>query len=137
VRVLLDSSVLVAAYISRAGVCAGLLEDILMDHECVISDFILNELTRKLKEKFGFQEDEIAEIRVSIATAAEVVQPAEVAPGSCRDPGDLPVLGTAVAGRVEVLITVDKLLDLKAHCGIAIIRPGEFWSWTESLRPPR
>jgi putative PIN family toxin of toxin-antitoxin system len=102
------------------------------------SDFILNALTRKLKEKFGFREDEIAEIRVSTATAAEVVQPAEVAPGSCRDPGDLPVLGTAVAGRVEVLITVDKdLLDLKAHRGIAIIRPGEFWSWTESLRPPR
>jgi putative PIN family toxin of toxin-antitoxin system len=124
----LDSSVLVAAYISRAGVCADLLEDILMDHEWVISHYILDELVRKLKEKFGFPDSEIAEIHQSILGAAETVEPAEVHPESCRDPNDLPVLGTAVAGRADVLITVDKdLLDLKAHCGIPIIRPGEFW----------
>ena len=53
-RIALDSSVLIAAHISRAGVCAELLADLLLHHELVISDFILEELRRKLGEKFGF-----------------------------------------------------------------------------------
>jgi predicted nucleic acid-binding protein len=47
VRALLDSSVLTAAYISRAGACTELLDDVLMDQELVISEFILDELARK------------------------------------------------------------------------------------------
>jgi hypothetical protein len=37
-----------------AGVCAELLEDVLLHHDLVISDFILEELSRKLVEKFNF-----------------------------------------------------------------------------------
>ncbi len=108
-----------------------------MDHEWVISQFILDELARKLKEKFGFPENDIAEIRESIASSAEMVVPVEVPPASCRDPKDLPVLGTAVAGRADLLITVDKdLLDLKEHCGIPIIRPGSFWRRVDQANEP-
>jgi putative PIN family toxin of toxin-antitoxin system len=132
VRALLDSSVLVAAFISRAGVCASLLEDILMDHEWVISNFILDEVVRKLKQKFGFPENEIAQVRAFIASATQIVEPAPIPPESCRDPNDLPVLGTAVAGHVDVLITVDKdLLEINAYEGIPIVKPGEFWKRTE------
>lgn len=131
-RTLLNSSVLVGAYISRAGVCTELLEDVLMDHELVISQFILDELARKLNEKFGFPENEIAEIRESIASSAEIVVPIEVPTTSCRDLNDLPILGTAIAGLADVLITVDKdLLALGAHGGIPIIKPGEFWKRAE------
>ena len=48
-RIALESSVLIAAHISRAGVCAELLEDLLLHHELVTSNFILQELRRKLK----------------------------------------------------------------------------------------
>jgi predicted nucleic acid-binding protein len=58
VRTALDSSVLIAARISRAGVCAELLEDLLMHHELVTSEFILGELGRKLVEKFRFSQRE-------------------------------------------------------------------------------
>jgi len=62
VRIALDSSVLIAAHISRAGVCAELLEDILLHHE---------ELRRKLLEKFNYPKREVDQIsaflrRVSI-----------------------------------------------------------------------
>jgi hypothetical protein len=40
VRIALDSSVLVAAHITRAGVCAELLEEVLLGHELVLSVFI-------------------------------------------------------------------------------------------------
>jgi uncharacterized protein len=131
VTVLLDSSVLVAAHISRAGVCSELLEDILLDHELVTSEFILEELARKLREKFHFPATLVAEVRKSIGQAAERVEPTEVPKGSCRDPEDLPILGSAVAGKVDLLITVDKdLLDLKSFSGIPIIKPGKFWKST-------
>ena len=134
-RVVLDSSVLIAAYISRAGVCADLLEDVLMEHEWIISDFIAGEVRRKLKEKFRFPDAAIAEILDSIVTSAEVVVPADLPPDSCRDPNDLPVLGTAIAGNAAVLITVDKdLLDLKSLRHVTIIRPSEFFGWPKDLR---
>jgi uncharacterized protein len=133
VRVLLDSSVLVAAYISRAGACAGLLEDVLNDHEWVSSNFILDELARKLKEKFGYSGQEITEVRETITAAAEVVTPEEIPTDACRDPNDLPILGTAVAGRAEIIITVDKdLLALKTYREIPIVKPGEFWRLLDS-----
>ena len=127
-RALLDSSVLVAAFISRAGTCASLLEDILNDHEWVISNFILEELSRKLRDKFKYPEGEIAEIREAAMIAAEFVTPEEIPGDACREPNDLPILGTALAGRAEVIITGDKdLLALQTFRGIPILRPGEFW----------
>jgi len=128
VRVVLDSSVLVAAHIGRAGVCAELLEDVLMDHELITSEFILGELSRKLTQKFHFSADTVAEVRASVAQSAQCVEPAEVAADSCRDPEDLPVLGSAVAGQAELLVTVDRdSLDLGEFAGIPIVKPGEFW----------
>ena len=136
-RVLIDSSVLVAAHISRAGVCAELLEDVLMDHELVMSQFIIDELARKLRDNFKFTEDEIAEVRRHLLANCEMVSPVEVPSTACRDPNDLPVLGTAVAGRADVLITVDKdLLDLRAYSGISIIRPGQFWRRVDAETAP-
>lgn len=127
-RALLDSSVLVAAFISRAGTCASLLEDILNDHEWVTSNFILEELSRKLRDKFKYPEGEIAEIREAAMIAAEFVTPEEIPGDACREPNDLPILGTALAGRAEVIITGDKdLLALQTFRGIPILRPGEFW----------
>lgn len=133
-RALLDSSVLIAAYISRAGTCASLLEDILHGHEWVTSDFILGELSRKLRDKFKYSEDRIAEIREAVMISAEFVTPAQIPSDACRDPNDLAVLGTAVAGRAEVIITMDKdLLVLTAFGAIPIVRPGEFWKLAMSI----
>ena len=116
--VLTDYSVLVAVHISRAGVCAELLEDVLMDHALVMSQFIIDELARKLRDKFKFTEDEIAEVRSHLLADCEMVSPVEVPSTACRDTNDLPVLGTAATGRADVLITVDKsLLDLREYSG--------------------
>jgi predicted nucleic acid-binding protein len=44
--------------------------------------------------------------------------------GACRDPADAPVLGTAVSGRADLLVTGDAdLLVLKRYRGIAIVSP--------------
>lgn len=127
-RIALDSSVLIAAHISRAGVCAELLEDVLLHHELVTSGFILEELGRKLVEKFNFPMRDADQVGAFLRRVSIVVEPTDLPPGLCRDPTDLPVLGTAVAGVCALLISVDRdLLDMHTIQEIPIIRPGEYW----------
>jgi uncharacterized protein len=131
VRIALDSSVLIAAHISRAGVCAELLEDLLLHHELVTSEFILGEMGRKLVEKFRFPEREANQLAAFLRRVAVVVEPADLPADVCRDPTDVPVLGTAVGGDCALLISVDRdLLDMQHINEIPIIRPGEYWRRT-------
>jgi putative PIN family toxin of toxin-antitoxin system len=131
VRIALDSSVLIAAHISRAGVCAELLEDLLLHHELVISGFILEELGRKLVEKFNFSRRDADQVDAFLRRVSIFVEPADLPPDLCRDPTDLPVLGTAVSGACALLISVDRdLLDMQTIRAIPIIRPGEYWRRT-------
>ena len=133
-RIALDSSVLIAAHISRAGVCAELLEDVLLHHELVISRFFLEELKRKLVEKFNFPRRDADQVGAFLRRVSIVVEPADLPPDLCRDPTDLPVLGTAVAGECALLISVDRdLLDMRTIQAIPIIRPGEYWRRTAGV----
>ena len=127
-RVTLDSSVLVAAHISRAGVCTELLEEVLFSHELVLSEFILGELREKLLTKFGYPKEQVEAAVSHLNRVAKLVEPTTVPSDVCRDPEDFLVLGTAIAGRSTVLVTVDKdLLVVGTHGGVALIKPGEFW----------
>ncbi len=130
-RIALDSSVLIAAHISRAGVCAELLEDLLLHHELVTSEFILGELERKLVEKFRFPLREADQVAAFLRRVAVVIEPAELPSDVCRDPTDVPILGTAIGGECVLLISVDRdLLDMRRINEIPIIRPGEYWQRT-------
>jgi len=129
VRVTLDSSVLIAAYVARAGVCAELLEDVLRRHELVLSQHILDEVSRKLTHKFLFPAKLIEAVVASLERSASLVTPTELPGDACRDRDDIPVLGTAVAGGAELLVSVDKdLLELRRYKAVKIIRPGEYWA---------
>ncbi|MEX2150292.1 MAG: putative toxin-antitoxin system toxin component, PIN family [Steroidobacteraceae bacterium] len=130
-RIALDSSVLIAANISRAGTCAELLEDLLLHHELVISGCILEELNRELVEKFYFPRREVDHVASFLRRVGTIVVPADLQADLCRNPEDVPTLGTAVAGQCAPLISVDRdLLDLQIVQNIPIVRPGEFWRRT-------
>lgn len=128
-KVVLDSSVLIAAAISRSGVCVQLLEDVIAQHELAMSDYIAEEVSRKLREKFHFPEKEIRMLLRFLRSVSLMVVPAALPSGICRDPTDLPVLGTAVAAHAACLVTVDKdLLAIGRHAKVVIIAPRRFWS---------
>ena len=104
-----------------------------MQHDVFTSNYILDELARKLTEKFSFPKKDVRAILKFLLTAAQSVDPAKLPENVCRDSEDAPILGTAVAARADLLISVDKdLLTLKDFRGITIIRPGEFWTRTSS-----
>ena len=130
-RIALDSSVLIAANISRAGTCAELLEDLLLHHDLVISEFILEELNRTLIEKFRYPRRDADQVVTFLRRVGTMVVHADLPADLCRDPEDMPILGTAVAGKCALLVSVDRdLLDVQAIQNIPIIRPGEFWRRT-------
>lgn len=126
-KVTLDTNVLIAAFIAK-GTCHDLFEDVARHHELVISDYILAEFMEKMVAKLGFTQKEAREAKALIRERARRVRPAELENPSDIDEDDLPILGTAVSGQVDCLVTGDKeLLALGGVSGIRIIRPGDFW----------
>jgi uncharacterized protein YeaO (DUF488 family)/predicted nucleic acid-binding protein len=100
VRVLLDTNVLFAAFVTH-GVCAGLYEECLLQTEIVASNHILAELTEKLVGKAGFTKSEALQVVRAIRRDAELVSPVQLARPICRDPDDDWVLASAAAGKVD------------------------------------
>ena len=132
-RLLLDANVLIAAFVAR-GVCAELLEHCVREHELVTSAAILEEVRRNLVAKIKVTVAQANQTVKLLRTRLEVVEPVALDPPVCRDPDDDVVLGTAMAGRCEAIVTGDRdLLDLVTHRDIAIVSPRAFWSF-ESQR---
>jgi len=126
VRVLLDTNVLFAAFVTH-GVCAGLYEECLLQAEIVVSNHILTELAEKLVSKGKFTTREAQQVARAVRKDAELVSPAPLVQPICRDPDDDWILATAVAGKADVIVTGDKdLLVLKRFRGIPIVAPRGF-----------
>lgn len=125
-RVVLDTNVLIAAFIAR-GVCTSLLEHCVQQHEIVLSEAILDEFRSHLTGKFRNRpEDADAAVNL-LREVAELVTPVELDQPVCRDPDDDVVIATALAGKCRCIVTGDKdLLVLETLQGIDILRPGDF-----------
>lgn len=126
-RVLLDTNVLLAAYLTR-GVCHELLEHCKRSHRIVTSDRLLREFEAKLVKKVKAPAEKAAAAVALVRAEAEVVSPAPLEIAVSRDPDDDWVLATASAGRCDCIVTGEKdLLVLDAFAGIPVISPGSFW----------
>lgn len=126
-RVVLDSNVLIAAFVAR-GVCSELLEHCVRQHQPVTSAFILEEVRSKLISKIGVAAPQADEAVRLIRTRFHVVEPAALPRRASRDPGDDAILGTALAGQCDLIVTGDRdLLDLEVYEKIPIVSPRDFW----------
>ena len=132
-KVVLDANVIVAAF-GFGGICRSVLDVCLDAQDLILSEYLLDEIHEHLQDKLHHTAL-MADERVALLRgAARIVDPAPVPPHACRDPDDLPVLGTLVAGSADCLVTGDRdLLALQQYDGRPILSPREFW---ERLRPP-
>lgn len=132
-RLLLDTNVLIAAFISRSA-CHELLAHCVYNHEPVTSKALLREFQEKLVAKFGYTQTEAKEAVQLLASRFETVTPVPFNKPVCRDPDDDIVLASALAGNCRCLVTGDKdLLVLGSFQEIAIVTPTDFWKY-ESTR---
>ncbi len=128
-KVLLDTNVLIAAFISH-GTCAEVLEYCVLKHDLISSKPLLLEFQEKLKSKFQFSRSEIKQAVRLFTPVLQIVVPQKLESRICRDPDDDLVLATAWAGKCKCILTGDKdLLDLKTFQSIDILLPGDFWRY--------
>jgi putative PIN family toxin of toxin-antitoxin system len=126
VKIFLDTNVLASALTTR-GLCAELLEVVLLSHELLISEPVLKELERILATKLG-QPESITEGFISLLrTEGCLVADGHPAP-SLPDTADKPIVASALAGGAKVFVTGDKaLLKLKTVEQLPIISPRDLW----------
>jgi putative PIN family toxin of toxin-antitoxin system len=129
VRLVLDTNVLIAAFVAR-GVCHELLEHCQREHALVTSDVILAEFEAKLLHKFKVPPLDACEARALLGSSMHLIAPKPLDVAVCRDPNDDWVLAMAVTGRCACLVTGDKdLLVLRRFQDIVVLAPSEFWAY--------
>jgi uncharacterized protein len=132
-KIVLDTNVLIAAFISPSGRSYELLERCATLHSIICSEFILEELREKLVNKFKRETRDVDSVIDLLRTRIQLVVPVMFEEPIGRDLEDEPILGTAVAGEAERIITGDKdLLSLESYRGIKIVKPSEFLTEDEA-----
>lgn len=125
-RIVLDTNVLIAALIAR-GVSSDLLEHCVQQHELVASEFILDELREKLLHKFNYTVQETEEAVGLLRSRMQIVVPTDLEAPISRDPDDDLVIGTAIAGVADCIVTGNKdLLILERYRAMYILQPADF-----------
>ena len=126
-RVFLDTNVLVSAFASR-GLCAEVLELVLLDHDLILGQNVVREKKKALREKVKLPHVRSAEIVEFVSgEATRIVDRAEPANVNVSA-DDALVLGEALAGQAEAFVTGDgALLRLAAAGALKIVSPRQFW----------
>jgi len=127
VRVFLDTNVLVSAFSAR-GLCADLLELVLLEHDLIVGGNVMRELSKALREKVRLPAARTTEIMEFVTGEAAAVV-SDVSPTEVEvDADDALVLGEALAARAKFFVTGDAaLLKLDAVSTMRIASPRRFW----------
>lgn len=113
-RIVLDSNILVRAFVSSQGVARNLLLTILAsDHTLILSNEILFEAARVLRyprllAAHGESEETVYEFTGWLREAAEIVVLDPLAPAPIRDRNDIFVLQTALSAEADVVCSGDR-----------------------------
>lgn len=127
-KVVLDANVIIAAFAAR-GLCQTVFELCLGNHEIILSDDLLAEITKNLHRKIGAPRSTIENVAHFLKRHAVFADALPLDARVCRDPHDVHVLGLAVSADAECIVTGDDdLLVMKEFHHIPILSPRGFWS---------
>ncbi len=135
-RAVLDSSVLISAFLTPRGTCADLLRAgergafVLCLSPELLADMAAPLLRDpELQARYGYDRKKVAEFCERLLLAGSLVTDLPDLSGAVPlDPKDDRIVATVVAARAAYLVTGDRphLLALGAYEGIRIVRPRDF-----------
>ncbi len=134
IRVVLDTNVLVSAFLYPKSRVASILDHAGSRFEWLVSSYLLDEVSSvlaraRMQKKYPGRV--VAPVRdtylAMIRSVATVVAVTSRVRGVVRDPKDDPILACAVDGEADYLVTGDRhLLQLKEYEKVQIVTPEEF-----------
>lgn len=127
-KILLDTNVLVSAFLSKGGYCHEVLDHAASAHELWVTSFIKIELSHVLRNKFHLSETLIKEILKFVSEFYVQGETSHSVQKVSRDSKDDQVLADAVANGLDAILTGDNdLLDLGSYKGVRILSPKDYW----------
>ena len=136
-KLFLDTNVLASAAATR-GLCADVLREALASHELIISEQVLRELRRVLRSKFRVDQELVDEFISLLEQETVFAHPSPLPGIKLEDRDDVAIVGAAIAGGAEVLVTGDKeLLGLKRIKRMELLSPRQFWEKLKAQHKPR
>ena len=128
-RIVLDTNVLVSAFLKPASDAARVLRLVLQrDLEIVFNDHILAEYFEVLsRPRFGLDQRKVREV-LDYLRSVGTVAPAVASSFRLPDPDDEPFVEAAVGGRAQFLVTGNKRHFPGRRCeGVKVVGPKEFF----------
>jgi putative PIN family toxin of toxin-antitoxin system len=131
----LDSTVLISAFLTRTGVSNELLQQATEGAFTIhLSPYILDETqgvlldeTRRFRRRYRYPNESVIEFMDGVRALAHLVTDLPTVAAVPRDPNDNPVVATALKARASYLVTRDDdLLSLQEYEGITMITPEDF-----------
>ena len=123
-KIVLDTNVYIAAFLSK-----GLVSDILLftkdeEVEYYTSSEILKETDEKLAKKFNVDKNRRQVFLNLVKQSAQIVFPQEKLSVIKADPDDNKILECAVEANADLIVSIDKhLLKLKKYGHVGIVHP--------------
>lgn len=132
-KAVLDSSVLVSAFLNPSGTPATLLQRAReRAFTLCLSDDILQETARalnrpRIQRGYGYATEEVERFLTLLIQTAEIVHDLPNVPAVSRDPNDDVIIAAALTAQAAYLVTGDEdLLSLGKHEDVLIVTPRDF-----------
>jgi putative PIN family toxin of toxin-antitoxin system len=132
-RVVLDSTILVSAFLTPGGAADAVLQAAMDERcTCILADSIGEETTRRLldprlQRRYAYSASDVSAYAALLRSAFMHVTDLPSLTGIVRDPNDDMILACAVAAAAAYVVTRDQdLLSLTSYEGITMITPEAF-----------
>ncbi|MCA1810192.1 MAG: putative toxin-antitoxin system toxin component, PIN family [Lentisphaerae bacterium] len=126
-KVFLDTNIIASATATR-GLCADVLRTVIEFHDLVVSDHLVSELRRVLKDKFEAFPDVIADVVWLLHQDTIMSESTPLHDLPLSDPADIAIVSSALNGAAAVFVTGDKeILDLRRVGTMEVLSPRQFW----------
>ena len=127
-RIMLDTNVLISAFVFQSRHIVGMIDVLTDEHTIVISSYVIEELKMVVAEKFSHKSGALDRFLTNLPFEF-VYTPDSIDPQkypALRDSDDVPVLATAILEDVDVLLTGDKDFENLGLERPAILTPARF-----------